>query len=105
LPNHPGGSIEDLCSSATASRVKPWTTIGFGAYNFAIPLFWKSHKDKDGNWDGHKWPWLEVWRLSYDRNSIMQYDSLAFSRPEVNDRIATVNNRAARHVESRWSGL
>jgi hypothetical protein len=39
LPNHPGDSIEDLCSSATASRVKPWTTIGFGAYDFAIPFF------------------------------------------------------------------
>jgi hypothetical protein len=93
LPKYPGLSIEELCNSPVRSYDDPWRSFGFHATEYSVDLKWEPyHRDKNGNLDGSRNPYVTWMSKSYDKNSIMHYWSIVDVKPGVDRDSATVHN-------------
>jgi hypothetical protein len=76
-------TLEDLCTSHSASRAELWASIGF-AYSYSTHPYWETeHKDSRGWFDDWKHEYKLTIGRQYDLNSIMRYHSYRNHKPNV----------------------
>lgn len=95
LPEYPGTSIEELCTSVIKVIEEPWWSTGFrGPLEYSMETFWEiDHLDRHGRPDGQLHKYNSKEGQAYDIDSIMHYHSITDAEEGVGDHIpATVMN-------------